>query len=423
MINIVIHIYSSTMKKIAFVFALFLLVFSIDANAQFWNKIKKSVEKKVEEKVEEKIDEKIDETVDEAVDGKEENNNSSNSSTNLKSNSNSNTTDSEESTPKAGVLNWSKYDFVPGDMVIFEDNLLDEENGEFPTRWDIKEGNCEIAEFNGENVIMLREPSEIIPYMKERKSDYLPDEFTLEFDCFFETNEWSQRYYISFYDQKNQRNLTDNQISNTLTIYYGAMDFHNLEGKYPGVNRTNKAPKETWRHISISYNRGNMKMYMDDTRLINLPRLEGNPTGFTFANSSDANKNFIKNVRFAKGAVKLSKRVETEGKIIMQGIRFDVNKATLKPESMGPINKIFKMMDKDESLKFSVEGHTDSDGDDASNLKLSADRAKAVVDKLVELGIDSSRLKYKGLGDTMPIGDNTTPEGKANNRRVEFIKF
>ncbi len=423
MINIVIHIYSSTMKKIAFVFALFLLAFSIDANAQFWNKIKKSVEKKVEEKVEEKIDEKIDETVDEAVDGKEENNNSSNSSTNSKSNSNSNTTDSEESTPKAGVLNWSKYDFVPGDMVIFEDNLLDEVNGEFPTRWDIKEGNCEIAEFNGEYVIMFRESSEIIPFMKERTSDYLPDEFTLEFDCFFEANEWSQRYYIHFYDKKNQWNLSDDQIKKYLTVHYGEMDFNNLEGEYPGVGKTNKPSKDTWRHISISYNKGNMKMYMDDTRLINLPRLEGNPTGFTFENSSDANKNFIKNVRFAKGAVKLSKRVETEGKIIMQGIRFDVNKATLKPESMGPINKIFKMMDKDESLKFSVEGHTDSDGDDASNLKLSADRAKAVVDKLVELGIDSSRLKYKGLGETMPIGDNTTPEGKANNRRVEFIKF
>jgi outer membrane protein OmpA-like peptidoglycan-associated protein len=162
---------------------------------------------------------------------------------------------------------------------------------------------------------------------------------------------------------------------------------------------------------------------MDDTRLVNLPRLEGNPTGFTIGTSHDANKDFIKNIRFAKGAVKLSKRVETEGKIIMQGIRFDVNKATLKAESMGPINKIFEMMKNDSSINFSVEGHTDSDGDDEANLKLSEARAKAVVDKLVELGIDASRLKYKGLGETMPIGDNSSPEGKANNRRVEFIKF
>lgn len=422
MIEIVIHIHLNAMKKITLVIALFIFAFSLNAEAQFWNKIKKSVEKKVEKKVEEKVDEKIDETIDEAVDGKSEDNSNSSSSNNSNSESHSSSSDAKVKQANA-TLNWAKYDFVPGDLVIFEDNLIEEENGEFPTRWDIKEGNCEIAEFGGENVIMFREASEIIPFMKERTSDYLPDEFTLEFDCFFEANEYSQRYYIYFKDKKNQWRLSDDQIDDYLTIHFGSMDFENLEGKYPGVERTNITPKETWRHISISFNKGNMKVYMDDTRLINYPRLKGNPTGFTFANSSDANKNFIKNIRFAKGAVKLSKRVETEGKIIMQGIRFDVNKASLRPESIGPINKIFKMMEKDGSLKFSVEGHTDSDGDDAFNLKLSEDRAKTVVDKLVEMGIDSSRLKYKGLGETMPIGDNASPEGKANNRRVEFIKF
>ncbi len=411
------------MRKITLLFALLVFAFSQNAEAQFWNKIKKSVEKKVEEKVEEKIDEKIDETVDEAVDGKEEEDRSSNSTSNSDDQNEDNTSDSQDNSPKPGVLNWAKYDFVPGDMVIFEDNLIDEENGEFPTRWDIKEGNCEIAEFNGENVIMFRESSEIIPFMKERQTDYLPDEFTLEFDCFFEANEYSQRYYIYFKDRKNQWRLSDDQIDHYVVVNFGSIDFENLSGEYPSVKRTNFTQKETWRHISLSFNKGNLKVYMDDTRLINCPRLEGNPTGFTIGTSHDANKDFIKNVRFAKGAVKLSKRVETEGKIIMQGIRFDVNKASLKPESMGPINNIFKMMSKDNSIKFSVEGHTDSDGDDAANLKLSEDRAKTVVDKLIELGIDSGRLKYKGLGETMPIGDNSSPEGKANNRRVEFVKF
>ena len=74
-------------------------------------------------------------------------------------------------------------------------------------------------------------------------------------------------------------------------------------------------------------------------------------------------------------------------------------------------------------MKFSVEGHTDSDGDEQFNMELSEKRAKAVMDKLIEMGIDSSRLKSKGWGETKPIDTNATPEGKANNRRVEFVKF
>jgi hypothetical protein len=77
----------------------------------------------------------------------------------------------EEAKPE---LKWAKYDFVPGDRVIFEDNLEGEENGEFPSRWDLKEGVVEVAEFGGDNVIMFRDgaPS-IVPYFKEAKEDYL----------------------------------------------------------------------------------------------------------------------------------------------------------------------------------------------------------------------------------------------------------
>lgn len=74
-------------------------------------------------------------------------------------------------------------------------------------------------------------------------------------------------------------------------------------------------------------------------------------------------------------------------------------------------------------LKFSVEGHTDSDGDDASNMKLSEVRANAILDRIVNLGIDGSRLTSKGYGESKPMTGNDSPEGKAQNRRVEFVKF
>ncbi len=113
----------------------------------------------------------------------------------------------------------------------------------------------------------------------------------------------------------------------------------------------------------------------------------------------------------------------TDGKIIANGIRFDVNKATLKPESMGVINSIYNLMEQHPDLKFSVEGHTDSDGETDFNQQLSEQRAETVKNKLVEMGIATERLSVKGFGETIPIGDNSSPEGKANNRRVEFVKI
>ena len=170
-----------------------------------------------------------------------------------------------------------------------------------------------------------------------------------------------------------------------------------------------------------------MKVYIDETRLINIPHYEFNPTGFTFypyfADAAEGKAFYAKNFRIAKGGVKYYDRVLSDGKIIVNGIRFDINKATIKPESNGAINEIFALMQKQSDLNFSVEGHTDSDGDDALNQTLSEKRAKAVMDRLISMGIASNRLKYAGWGESKPIGENGTSEGKANNRRVEFIKF
>ena len=113
----------------------------------------------------------------------------------------------------------------------------------------------------------------------------------------------------------------------------------------------------------------------------------------------------------------------TDAKIITHGINFDVDKSTIRPESMGTLNMIVKVMAANPDLKFEVDGHTDNSGSAPHNLQLSQQRADAVRAQLVVMGIDASRLSTRGLGDTKPISDNGSQEGKANNRRVEFIKM
>jgi len=312
------------------------------------------------------------------------------------------------------TLNWAKYDFVPGDEVIFEDNLAGEENGEFPSRWDLYDGTVEMAVLDGENVIMFREyGSTIVPYMKDPKSDYLPDIFTVEFDAFIPHDFIA----IAFVDMKNQ---SAPRGSNYLYIRGYGMELNPASSDLPdGKNLAN-----SWIHVAIAYTSGKMKAYINDTRLINIPRLSFDPIGISFRaiHAGDKSHYYIKNIRIAKGGVKYYDRFLQDGKIIANGIRFDVNKATLKPESMGVINEIATLMKEHPEVNFSVEGHTDSDGDDAFNQTLSEQRAATVVSTLKKMGIDGSRMTSKGWGESKPLDTNATPEGKANNRRVEFVK-
>jgi len=312
------------------------------------------------------------------------------------------------------VLSWSKYDFVPGDKVIYEDNLIGEENGEFPSRWDLFDGSVEIAVLDGENVIMFREyGSTIVPYMKDPESDYLPDIFTVEFDAFIPHD----HIQVYLFDDKNQNAPAGHK---QLYIMGYGMELSPASSDLPGGENL----ENSWIHVAIAYTSGKLKAYINETRLINIPRLSYDPTGISIRalHAGEESHYYIKNIRIAEGGVKYYDRFMQDGKIIANGIRFDVNKATLKPESMGVINEIATLMKEHPEVSFSVEGHTDSDGDGSFNQTLSEQRAGTVVEALKSLGIDGSRMTSKGWGESKPLDTNATAEGKANNRRVEFVK-
>ena len=156
-------------------------------------------------------------------------------------------------------------------------------------------------------------------------------------------------------------------------------------------------------------------------RVVNIPNAKV-PSHFWFHHEGAYKFGCISNVRIAKGAVPLYDRLMNDGKIITYAITFDTGKATLKPESMVEINRIAKLMQENPALEFEVQGHCDAQGSDKVNDPLSQKRAEAIVDALVEQGIARARLSAVGKGSHQPIASNSTDEGRARNRRVEFVK-
>jgi outer membrane protein OmpA-like peptidoglycan-associated protein len=251
---------------------------------------------------------------------------------------------------------------------------------------------------------------------------YLPDVFTLEMD-FWTTNKegYNTAYHLNFYNAEDSRVMSFRLecVSEVIVRWdYLAQG----DDRYGSLN-TDLKRTSSWHHLSISFNKRAFKAYINGSRVTNVPNMDA-PVRFEIERESwDDHLVYVSNVRLAKGAVPLYDRMMSDGKFITYGITFDVGKSTIKPESMGEINRIVTLMKENPNLKFSVEGHTDNTGSTGTNQTLSEARSRAVVDKLVENGISRDRLEASGKGQTSPIADNGTDEGRAKNRRVEFIKL
>ena len=353
----------------------------------------------------------------------------------------------------AGVLlnaqesNYAKTDFVPGDEIIFDDNFEREKLGEFPLRWDLLDGYAETAQQKGRNVIAFTDNGlgQVMPLMKE-KWDWLPEVFTVEFDLYVAPmntgDEEETMLEMSLYFGDRGDESYYNALSYVRFWYRedGACNLswsllkpdgsnqssgEKMLGLSPGNNdyleKDNPIVAGQWNHFAFSFNQRAFKGYVNGVRMINVPMMKA-PGYLFFASSALYRYTGLSNVRIAQGAVPLYDRLTSEGKIVTYAITFETGKADLKPESVVEINRIAKLMQEHTDLNFEVQGHCDNTGSDAVNDPLSQKRAEVIVNALVKLGIDKSRLTAVGKGSHFPIAPNTTEEGRAKNRRVEFVK-
>ncbi len=315
------------------------------------------------------------------------------------------------SLPASAQLETAKSDFVPGDILIFFDSLAKEKIGEFPSKWDLLKGTMEVAKFDGDTVIIWgANQAAIKPLMS--KKEYLPEQFTIEFEAYF-YNKGNEGYYVKLYGSKSKIEVRAN-INNAHYQSNANIGKAQKTGNEPG-----------WRKYAISFNKRALKVYLNGERLLNIPNVEEQPKwvelsalSFNIAKGEPA---MIRNIRIAEGGVPLYDRLVTDGKFTIYDITFDVNKAIINPESQKTIAQIASMLKEHPEVRVLIEGHTDSDGADDSNLQLSQQRAEAVKAALEKQGVDAKRMETKGLGESKPIADNSTDEGKAKNRRVEFV--
>ena len=413
-----------------------MVAFAVTADAQgFLKRLKdravNAAENAVSNKVDSKVSEETNKAMDDVLDGK-----SSDQSSNSKN------ADAEEADPTTATSS----DFKRGSVILFQDDVTAEQVGEFPSKWDLFQGTVETKTLGGVKAINLTDNAQIQPFIKE-KGAYLPEEFTIEYDFYYwPTSSVPGNDGIGLNDMKMILAVTKDRSefpgegfdSGDLTAFvlkHGVCDTQEHSYTFNG-NKNGSfdyAFKKGWNHVALSFNKRALKLYFNDKRVVNLPRVN-QPTWLCFQVPFDyKNMTFIRNVVIAKGAVALydrneqsmtavEKAIAETGKFVTNNILFETGKATLKPESMAEIQKVADYMKKNASVRFEVQGHTDNQGSDAVNDPLSQQRAEAVVKALEGLGVDGFNLRAVGKGSHEPVADNKTEAGRAKNRRVEFIK-
>ena len=436
------------MKKITILIFVFALL-CVSANAQ---SVLQRLGNRARNAVENNIGNKVERGINDILDGKAGKNN----------NRNNRNQEADEAEPQEGEVvdetdptaQNAKNDFVRGSVILFEDTMDGEQVGEFPSKWDIvDEGSMEVAVVNGKKYAQFTtEWNQVTPLMTNPKH-YLPEIFTLEWDVFVSPMDSGNKEYGEMTMEINFGYSTVDYRSSQVHFWWRAGDQGSrmryyvrkpgfggdadyIDGEERDLVEKNILKKNAWNHFAISFNKRAMKIYCNGVRIFNIPNMEA-PEWFWIYQGGNYQYRGFTNVVLANGAVELYEQKTTDlsaaaaavekaiaetGKFVTNNILFETGKATLKPESMEEIQKVAEYMKANPTARFEVQGHTDNQGSDAVNDPLSQQRAEAVVVALEDLGVDPFNLRAVGKGSHEPVADNKTEEGRAQNRRVEFIK-
>ncbi len=341
---------------------------------------------------------------------------------------------SKKSLTQPPLQSFTKYDFVPGDKVLFFEDFSQDEVGDFPALW-TTDGSGEVKTLNlypGHWMHLLATDME---FLLQKRVD-LPENFIFEFDVVpvLQPDAYDASFTICLYNSDDDE-LTGAIIPGTEGVIIKCSENewevtgYNEEGNNMSTGTTTIAPLETEKlnHVIIWIQKRRVRIYHMGQKALDLPTVlypgqKLNHLRFSLWGCSGFP--YITNLRFTTASPDMRSKLLTEGKIVSYGIYFDVNSDKVKSESYGALNEIAKVLTENPSVRIQIVGHTDSDGDDAKNLDLSKRRAISVMNELSKnFSIDVSRMVTDGKGESQPVAPNDTPANKAKNRRVEFIKL
>ncbi len=316
---------------------------------------------------------------------------------------------------------WANYDFVPGEEVMFYDDFANDNVGDFPRRMDLVQGNWEIVQWQGGRYLRATSGGLLaIPL-----PDTLPDRFTVETTVSFT------------HGNANVRVMPGRAYYGPARSYRGSVAIVQLgtAGVRPVSNQGPTAlgtfePDRVRKGVApfrIMADGDYMKVYLGEQRVANVPNavFPRSDTLFIAATSaSDKQPILLGPIRIASGGADLYDKLETDGRAVTHGILFATNSDRIRPESTPTIEEIGTMLQQHPELRLRIEGHTDSVGVEGYNQDLSERRAASVKAFLVErYTVDATRLETVGFGESKPVADNGTPEGRQQNRRVELVKL
>jgi outer membrane protein OmpA-like peptidoglycan-associated protein len=384
-------------------------------------------------KLKDKIDKKVDKTVDDGA--KEKKDEKENTGQNETTGTNTNNTNTNE---PASIKAYSKYDFVPGEKIIVFEDFAQDAIGDFPDKWNTN-ASAEIVTIESLQGKWLKISKQGV--FMPAFIDSLPDNFTLEYDllCDNPGKVWSLYTTLATLSDRNrpeQWQSTDNRFTFTVAAYPDGNSTSMIERRKDGVAESSAntgtkqfSDKTKPVHVAIWRQKERVRVYFNQEKVWDLPKVMSqtalyNSFVYWLQGASDDGNFYLSNLRLAVGIPDTRNKILTQNKWVTHGILFDVNSATIKPESYGTLKEMANVLKEFADLKVKIVGHTDADGSDAANLELSKKRAASVKEALAkEFGIDESRMETDGKGESEPIDTNNTPAGKANNRRVEFIKI
>ena len=304
---------------------------------------------------------------------------------------------------------WRNYDFVPGDTVWKVTDFTREPVGRFPaSQLEFVRGNLQIVKIDSGRVLESSGTSVFrLPLPRT-----LPDDFTLEFEVNVPAPNIATYVYLT-------------PLTTSISRY--PHDYLYIGGR-PGIYRNGNqvsgvylpSIQDRWVQVKLQVDSAYAILYVGAERAAQLPTANfARAAQIEFhLNGNPRLRSYLRNIVVAVGLNPLYETLVATGEFTTRGILFDTDSDRLRPESTPVLATILRTLQEHPELRIAVEGHTDSQGEDAHNQALSDRRAHAVVAYLTVHGVGAARLTAVGKGESTPVADNMTAEGRHQNRRV-----